>query len=47
MGSTGHLDEIYPEVMGKRNGWLGGDSDGWERGPYWNRRTFAARVYPQ
>lgn len=35
MGSTGHLDEIYPEVMGKRNGWLGGDSDGWECGPYW------------
>lgn len=34
-GLTGHLDEIYPEVMGKRNGWLGGDGDGWERGPYW------------
>lgn len=34
-GMTGHLDEIYPEVMGKRNGWLGGDGDGWERGPYW------------
>ncbi len=32
---TGHLDEIYPEVMGSRNGWLGGDGDGWERGPYW------------
>jgi len=34
-GMTGHLDEIYPEVVGKRNGWLGGDGDGWERGPYW------------
>lgn len=34
-GLTGHLDEIYPEVMGPRNGWLGGDGDGWERGPYW------------
>ena len=34
-GMTGHLDEIYPEVVGQRNGWLGGDGDGWERGPYW------------
>ena len=34
-GLTGHLDEVYPEVVGKRNGWLGGDGDGWERGPYW------------
>lgn len=34
-GMTGKLDSIYPEVMGKRNGWLGGDGDGWERGPYW------------
>ena len=34
-GMTGHLDEVYPEVMGPRNGWLGGDGDGWERGPYW------------
>ncbi|MCF1751179.1 beta-L-arabinofuranosidase domain-containing protein [Mariniradius sediminis] len=34
-GLTGHLDEIYPEVVGTRNGWLGGDGDGWERGPYW------------
>ncbi|MBN2376848.1 MAG: glycoside hydrolase family 127 protein [Sedimentisphaerales bacterium] len=32
---TGHLDELYPEVLGPRNGWLGGDGDGWERGPYW------------
>ena len=34
-GMTGHLDEWYPAVLGPRNGWLGGDGDGWERGPYW------------
>lgn len=34
-GATGHLDTLYPEVMGERNGWLGGDGDQWERGPYW------------
>jgi len=34
-GMTGHLDEWYPSVLGERNGWLGGDGDGWERGPYW------------
>jgi len=34
-GMTGNLDEIYSEVVGPRNGWLGGDGDGWERGPYW------------
>lgn len=34
-GMCGHLDEIYPEVVGERNGWLGGEGDGWERGPYW------------
>ena len=34
-GMTGRLDELYPLVMGKRNGWLGGDGDVWERGPYW------------
>ena len=34
-GLTGHLDEIYVEVCGIRNGWLGGDGDCWERGPYW------------
>ncbi len=34
-GLTGHLDSIYPVVMGARNGWLGGDGDVWERGPYW------------
>lgn len=34
-GMTGNLDQVYPQVMGKRNGWLGGDGDVWERGPYW------------
>lgn len=34
-GMTGHLDEVYSHVMGERNGWLGGDGDVWERGPYW------------
>jgi DUF1680 family protein len=34
-GMTGHLDVWYPEVVGPRNAWLGGDGDTWERGPYW------------
>lgn len=34
-GLTGDLDERYAAVVGARNGWLGGDGDGWERGPYW------------
>ena len=34
-GLTGYLDEVYPQVVGESNGWLGGDGDGWERGPYW------------
>ena len=34
-GLTGHLDEVYPQVMGPSNAWLGGDGDAWERGPYW------------
>lgn len=34
-GMSSRLDELYPEVMGPRNGWLGGDGDQWERGPYW------------
>ena len=34
-GMTGHLDTLYHEVLGERNGWLGGDGDAWERGPYW------------
>ena len=34
-GMTGHLDKVYEPVMGARNGWIGGDGDVWERGPYW------------
>ncbi|MGK7394741.1 MAG: beta-L-arabinofuranosidase domain-containing protein [Candidatus Cyclobacteriaceae bacterium M3_2C_046] len=34
-GLTGNLDQKYSMVVGARNGWLGGDGDGWERGPYW------------
>ena len=56
-GATGNLDKLYPSVMGKRNGWLGGDGDQWERGPYWidgllplayilNDRELIAKVKP-
>lgn len=34
-GTTAVLDAVYPEVVGETNGWLGGDGDQWERGPYW------------
>src|SRR5688500_4334434 len=34
-GMAGPLDNLYPAVLGPRNGWLGGDGDVWERGPYW------------
>ena len=34
-GMTSRMDVLYPSVMGSRNGWLGGDGDQWERGPYW------------
>jgi hypothetical protein len=34
-GMTGRLDELYAPVLGPSNGWLGGNGDGWERGPYW------------
>lgn len=34
-GMSSQMDELYPSVMGSRNGWLGGDGDQWERGPYW------------
>lgn len=34
-GASGQMDTLYPLVMGQRNGWLGGDGDQWERGPYW------------
>ena len=29
----GHLDEFWPDV-GHNSAWLGGDGEGWERGPY-------------
>ena len=34
-GLTGTLDEVYPQVVGPDNAWLGGEGDAWERGPYW------------
>jgi len=34
-GMTGQLDRLYERVIGPTNGWLGGEGDGWERGPYW------------
>ena len=36
-GATGQLDKLDPLVMNNRNGWLGGDGDKWERGPYWRQ----------
>ena len=32
-GLSGHLDETWPDV-GPNSGWLGGDGESWERGPY-------------
>ena len=32
-GMAGHLDEFWPDVA--RSRWIGGDAEGWERGPYW------------
>lgn len=32
-GLSGHLHEFWPSLVG--SGWLGGDGEGWERGPYW------------
>jgi len=32
-GLSGHLDEFWPDV--KDSGWIGGDAEGWERGPCW------------
>ena len=34
-GFTGHLDDVYREVVGPDNAWIGGEGDTWERGPYW------------
>ncbi|PZE21625.1 beta-L-arabinofuranosidase domain-containing protein [Paenibacillus xerothermodurans] len=33
-GSTGHLEEHWSDV-GPDNGWLGGQGESWERGPYY------------
>ncbi len=46
-GMTGNLDEIYPEVVGPRNGWLGGDGDGWERGHLLDRWPSPFGIYPR
>ena len=32
-GLSGHLDEFWPDVAD--SGWIGGNAEGWERGPYW------------
>ena len=33
-GLTGHLEEYWPD-LGPDNMWLGGKTEGWERGPYY------------
>jgi hypothetical protein len=32
-GLSGHLDEFWPDVAD--SAWIGGQAEGWERGPYW------------
>src|SRR4051794_41094491 len=32
-GLTGHLPDFWPDVA--RSQWIGGEAEGWERGPYW------------
>ena len=32
-GLSGHLDEFWPSIADSK--WIGGESEGWERGPYW------------
>lgn len=32
-GLSGHLDEFWPDVA--NSAWIGGEAEGWERGPYW------------
>lgn len=33
-GLTGHIEEFWPD-LGPENMWLGGETEGWERGPYY------------
>ena len=33
-GLTGHIHEFWPD-LGPNSGWLGGDGESWERGPYY------------
>jgi len=33
-GLSGHLEEIWPSINAS-SGWLGGDGESWERGPYY------------
>jgi hypothetical protein len=33
-GLSGHIDEFWPD-LGGNSGWLGGDGESWERGPYY------------
>ena len=33
-GLTGHLEEVLPD-LGSNSGWLGGDGESWEIGPYY------------
>ena len=30
---SGHLDEFWPDIAQSK--WIGGEAEGWERGPYW------------
>lgn len=32
-GISGHLDEFWPDIQGSQ--WFGGDTEAWERAPYW------------
>lgn len=32
-GLSGHLEDFWPDI--KDSAWIGGTSEGWERGPYW------------
>ena len=38
-GLSGHLDEFWPD-LGPTSGWLGGDGESWERGPYFLMDSF-------